>query len=935
MKYLCYLFFVFFACFAFRLTAQTFPLSTTTSSTALVVSENDFVGVHTAAKNLQEDIERVSGRRPRILASTPSEKNIVLIGTLGKNTLIDNLIENNKLNVSEIKGKWEAYLIQVVEKPFPDVDRALVIVGSDKRGTIFGIYEVSKKIGVSPWHWWADVPVRKQTELYFPVKREVSQPKIKYRGIFINDEEPALGRWAVENYGGFNHEFYEKVFTLILRLKGNYLWPAMWWASFNSDDPLNPKLADDYGVVIGTTHHEPMNRAHAEWKAFKGSAGAWNYETNAPKLQEFWTEGIKRMDDRETIVSLAMRGDGDMAMDSKTNISLLEKIVNDQRQIIRDVTKKPITETPQLWALYKEVQDYYDQGMRVPDDVTLLLCDDNWGNIRKLPELTDSLRSGGHGIYYHFDYVGGPRNYKWVNTTHIARIREQMNLAFQYKADRIWIVNVGDIKPMEFPISFFLDYAWNPSRWKSNDLGEYTRNWTTEQFGEKYSKEIAEIISRYSFYNSRRKPELLSAETYSLINYREAELVVQDYAKLAEETERIGQLLPKEYFDSYFQLVLHPVKASANLNELWVTVAKNRLYAKQGRASANMFADQAQHLFEKDAARSYQYNKSIASGKWNHMMDQTHISYTYWQQPEKDVLPEVKKISVPDQAEMGISVEQDSSVWPGELRTAALPVFDNRSKQTFYVDIFNRGGQPFDFTITTKAEWIKLNIKKGTLTSDQRVFISIDWQKFPGEKRQSTVAISQKNGKTVSVSINALAFPRDVSAKEFVETNGYVSINAEHFNSKSESHDINWNILSDIGKLGSGVTSSPVTAQGQLPDATSPYLEYSFYSQSDGPAKLHAYFSPTLNFNGSDGLRYAVSIDNEKPQVINLHEDKSNRVWENWVANNIIEKISTHTLKAGHHTLRFWRVDPGVIVQKFVINMGGLKASYLGPPETK
>jgi hypothetical protein len=710
----------------------------------------------------------------------------------------------------------------------------------------------------------------------------------------------------------------------------------MWWASFNSDDPVNPELADEYGIVIGTTHHEPMNRAHAEWKAFKGSAGAWNYETNAPKLGDFWTEGIKRMDDRETIVSLAMRGDGDMAMDNKTNISLLEKIVSDQRQIIGDVTGKPITATPQLWALYKEVQEYYDQGMRVPDDVTLLLCDDNWGNIRKLPELKDSLRSGGHGIYYHFDYVGGPRNYKWVNTTHISRVWEQMHLAYQYKANRIWIVNVGDIKPLEFPITFFLDYAWDPSRWKSDTLDDYTRLWVAEQFGAKYSKEIAEIVSRYTLFNSRRKPELLSAETYSLINYREAERVVQDFNNLADQAERIGQLLPKEYFDAYFQLVLHPVKASANLNALWVTVAKNRLYAKQGRSSANTLADEAAKLFEKDAALSYQYNKKIASGKWNHMMDQTHISYTYWQQPEKDVLPEVKKINIPDRSEMGISLEQDSSMWPQESRTATLHVFDNRLQQTYYIDIFNRGSQPFDFTITSEAKWIQLSSKEGVVSTDQRVFVNIDWKKNPTGNQKSFIRVSQKNGKSVKVHVNTNTFTKDARPDEFVESNGYVSIDAVHFTRKSESNAITWRILPDIGKMGDGVSSFPVTAPSQLPESTTPYLEYSFYTLSDTTIKLHAYFSPTLNFNGSDGLRYAVSIDNEAPQVVNLHEDKSNHTWETWVADNIIEKISTHKLHTpGHHTLRFWRVDPGVIVQKFVIDMGGMKASYLGPPQTK
>ncbi len=914
-----------------------FMLSSHGTPATLCISNDDFPGVIRAAADLQTDIARVTGVAPDSRRDLPvTAANIVLIGTLGNNAWIDQLVQNKKLDIGEIRNTWENFLIQTIENPFPGIARALVITGSDKRGTIYGIYEVSRQIGVSPWHWWADVPVKKSNELFVKHGRYVQGPAVKYRGIFINDEEPALGRWVVENYGGFNHEFYGKVFELILRLKGNYLWPAMWWASFNSDDPKNSLLANEYGIVMGTTHHEPMNRAHAEWKAFKGSAGPWNYETNSTKLKEFWTEGLTRMKDQETIVSLAMRGDGDMAMDSATNISVLEKIVKDQRQIIGEVTGKPVYQTPQLWALYKEVQDYYDQGMRVADDVTLLLCDDNWGNIRKLPSLKDSLRSGGYGIYYHLDYVGGPRNYKWINTSHIARIWEQMHLAYQYKADRIWIVNVGDIKPLEFPTTFFLDYAWDPKRWNTKNLDDYTIQWVTEQFGETYAKEIAEIICRYTQFNSRRKPELLSAETYSLMNYREAERIVEDYNKLAYEAERIGQRLQKENIDAYFQLVLHPVKSSANLNELWVTIAKNRLYAKQGRASTNLLADQAMRLFANDTALSYQYNKVIASGKWNHIMDQTHISYTYWQQPEKDVLPEVKRITISSKSEMGISVEQDSSTWPQDARTAALPAFDDRMRQSFYIDIFNRGRQPFEFTITPEAGWIEVTTTQGTVNTDQRVFVSVNWKNFPEGSQQSFVTVRQKNGRSLRIKINASTLPKDIWNGEFIETNGYVSIEAAHYHRKHEANGVTWQTISDIGRTGSGITTFPVTSTGQLPHATSPAVEYDFYTFSDTTIKLHAYFSPTLSFNGSDGLRYAISIDDEEPRVINLHEEKSTRSWEEWVANNIIEKISSHTVKKpGHHVLRFWRVDPGVIAQKFVLDVGGLKSSYLGPPETK
>ena len=306
----------------------------------------------------------------------------------------------------------------------------------------------------------------------------------------------------------------------------------MWWAGFNMDDPQNAEMADKYGIVMGTSHHEPLNRAQAEWRRY--GKGAWNYETNSAELTKFWKEGIERIGNKEVVVNMAMRGDGDEAMSKETNVALLQRIVEDQRKLIAEVTGKPTEETPQMWALYKEVQDYYDQGMRVPDDVTLLLCDDNWGNIRKLPEPGAAPRKGGYGIYYHFDYVGGPRNYKWVNTCPIPRIWEQMNLAYEHGVTELWVVNVGDLKPMEYPISFFLDYAWNPLEIPAEKLPEYSVKWAEQQFGEKYAKEAADLIDTYLKYNSRRKPELLEPETYSLINYREFETVVSDYNNLVD-----------------------------------------------------------------------------------------------------------------------------------------------------------------------------------------------------------------------------------------------------------------------------------------------------------------------------------------------------------------------------------------------------------------
>jgi hypothetical protein len=393
-----------------------FALSAAGRTAPLVVAATDYPGVIRAATNLGVDLGRVTGVAPEVLTDqTPAAGGMVLIGTLGKSPLLDQLVSDGKIDVTDIAGRWESWLLEAVDAPLPGVDRALVIAGSDKRGTIYGIYDLSAQIGVSPWYWWADVPVPEQSTLYvLPGRHGEGEPAVKYRGLFINDENPSLLGWVNQKFGGFKQPFYEEVFELMLRLRANYLWPAQWGKAFNDDDASNPQLADEYGIVMGTAHNEPMMRAEDEWRRY--GWGAWDYLTNTEFLREYWAQGIRRMGTYESIVTIGMRGQGDARLSPNPDIPLVETVVADQRQILADVTGRDPTTIPQVWTLYKEVQDYYDQGMRVPDDVTLILADDNFGNIRKLPQLEDPPRPGGFGIYYHYDYVGSPRSYKWLNT---------------------------------------------------------------------------------------------------------------------------------------------------------------------------------------------------------------------------------------------------------------------------------------------------------------------------------------------------------------------------------------------------------------------------------------------------------------------------------------------------------------------------------------
>ena len=825
---------------------KNFPLVSKGKTASILVSKNDFSGVLKVAGHLENDIFQVSNLHPKRINTILEAQNfVVIIGTIGKSEIIDQLAKEGKIDANQLRGKWEKFTTQVVENPFKGIKKALVIAGSDKRGTIYGIYDLSNQIGASPWYYWADVPIRKQSELHvLPGIHSQGEPKVKYRGIFINDEAPALSGWAFEKFGGFNSKFYDKVFELILRMKGNYLWPAMWGRMFYVEDPQNAVLADEYGVVMGTSHHEPLTKAHAEWGK---SNGKWDFNTNSEALINFWKDGIKRMGNKETIVTVGMRGDGDEPMTEGTAIGLLENIVKTQRNIITEVTKKPAEETPQMWALYKEVQDYYDKEMTVPDDITLLLCDDNWGNIRKLPELDAKPRKGGYGIYYHYDYVGGPRNYKWINTNQIERVWEQMDLAYQYGVDKIWIVNVGDIKPMEFPIEFFLDMAWNPEKFNAGNLEQYYVNWTKENFGNQFPKEIAEILKLYTKYNSRRKPELLDAKTYSITNYQEADRVVADYQKLVEKANSINEKLRPEYKDAFYQLILFPVLASANLNELYVAAAKNQLYAERGNLIANVYAEKVKTLFEKDSLLTNYYHTKLSNGKWNHIMSQTHIGYDNWQQPEKNVIPKTKTIEISNQVEAGISAED-----------------------------------------SPKAETLINN--------------------------------------------------RDLDhVHGFVENNGYISIEAQNYSKAIHSDMVKWTIILNIGRTESGVTLKPSNIKAIEISEHSPRLEYNIHFFSKGKIKVNAYFSPTINFKIGDGLKYGIGFDDEKPQVMNLNADSSEKAWAESVANNIKIIISKHEIEnAGNHVLKIYAIDPALVLQKIVIETeeGKVLKSYLGPPES-
>ena len=607
---------------------------------------NEHSCVQRAAASLATDFEQVTGTRP---ASSDNPK--ILIGTVGTNKQIDLWVKQGLL--PNLKGKTEKFIIKTIGEQ-------LVIAGSDKRGTVYGIYELSRQIGVSPWYFWADVPIEKHADIYIK-KGEYTdgEPAVRYRGLFLNDEAPCLTTWVKNTFGTDfgDHRFYEKVFELILRLKGNYLWPAMWGWAFYADDPENLKTADAMGIMMGTSHHEPMARNHQEYARDRKGWGAWNYATNKQNLDRFFREGIERMNGTDDIVTIGMRGDGDEAMGNGTDTKLLESIIDNQRRIIKEVTKRPAKETPQIWALYKEVQDYYDAGLRVPDDVTVLLCDDNWGNVRRLPTAEEQKRKGGWGLYYHVDYVGAPRNTKWINVTPIQNMWEQLQLAYNGGIQQLWILNVGDLKPMEYPIQLFMDMAWNPTKYtvdcsasplgSSKNLLDHTRDFCAESFGCDQACEAASILNLVSKYNGRITAEMLDAKTYTTDEFAQ---VVAEYQALEARALRQFITLKPECRDAYRQLILFPVQAMGNIYEMYYAQAMNHELAAAGDPDANCWAERCRQAFKRDSLLCLQYNKEIAGGKWDGMMIQKHISYKDWNDwYPADVCPDLLAVVPPAQ----------------------------------------------------------------------------------------------------------------------------------------------------------------------------------------------------------------------------------------------------------------------------------------------
>ncbi|MEV4708986.1 glycosyl hydrolase 115 family protein [Actinoplanes sp. NPDC049316] len=946
-----------------------FPIADRGRVASIVVSAGDHAGVIRVADDLQTDLEKVTGVRPAVGHDTlPTGRDPIILGTLGKSPLIDRMAASGRLDVRGLAGKWETTVEQIVDHPLPGVRRAFVIAGSDQRGTIYGAYDLSKRIGISPWHFWDDVPVRHRDALYaLPGRHTQGTPAVRYRGFFINDENPATGTWAPGYFGpgkapgypgGLNAAYYAQVFETMLRLRANYLWPAVWGRAFAEDDPQNHATASYYGVVMGTSHEAPMMRGIEEWNRHAkngtdpyGGNGEWSFRRNADAIKAYWRDGAERMarEKIEGVITLGMRGNGDVSLPDGDGIDLMSSIIDTQRQILRETG---LIGAPQVQTLYKEVQRYWDQGYRPPDDVTVVFCDDNWGNMRKFPDASLPERSGGYGMYYHFDYVGGGRNYKWVDTVNLTNTWEQLHRAYTSGIDRLWMVNVGDLKNEEEPTQFFLDYAWNPAAIPLHELGEWERGYAAQNFGAALAPAIADLLADYGYLQSRRKPELLNrritinpttneivyddqATPFSLTDYREMDRVTAEWQAMGARADRIRRLVPAAWQDAFYQLVYYQVKATANLYALRRAEFTNILYATQGRASTNDLAGVAEARFAEDQAMNDYYNTRLAGGKWKNWQLQPKIGYgnverygpnAPWQQPEKDnvalpdeIYPYLKRIEVPAAAGLGVALDGGDA--------QVLPEFSPwQSQPQQYIDVFNKGATPYAYRITAGQPWVHVTPAGGRVDKEVRATVRVDWSRAPAGTTTVPITVS---GAGEQVVVQAPIRKPALRPSGFAEANGYVAMDAPHYTRKVG----HWQVLPRIGKTGDGLT--PLGGDGAR-------LEYAMTLTTTGPVRVSAVLSPRNDTLPTPGLRYAISVDDQAPQTVDViaatgaNATTMNRQWERNTSDNVNVTTTTHAIdRAGTHTLKFWMVDPTVILQRLVVDTGGVKYSYLGPPESR
>ncbi len=947
-----------------------FLLSTENQAVSVYIDESgsDYEGMRLVAESFAGDMALVSeaGAAPNILTRQSDLKgSAIIVGSIGNNDVIDSLIEKNRVEVSDIEGKWETYKIQVIENPTDQVGKAVVVVGSDKRGAIYGLYHISEMMGVSPWVYWGDALPEKKKEIVLEDKDLTitsKEPSVKYRGIFLNDEAPSLTGWVKNKFGDYNEEFYKHVYELILRCKGNYLWPAMWSNSFSEDGretPIaNAELADQYGIVMGTSHHEPLCRAGVEWQRNYekyGTSNVWDFNENGDAITKFWQGGVERNKAFENVYTLGMRGEADSSLGGTVaeNIQLLKDVITTQKNILKE---NSLSDAPQVLTVYKEVENFWHgddetEGLKkwnALDDVTIMLCDDNFGNMRTLPTTEEEInRKGGWGMYYHFDYHGGPTSYEWVNSVELNKVWEQMTMAYEHGIDDIWIVNVGDLKPMEMNISYFLDLAYDYDTWGAGGLNKtetYRKQWVKQQFGpalnDKQVEDVDSILKDYTWLNGSCKPETLNSATYHVTNYNEAMEMLGKIEGMIQKADEYKELIPAKLQAAYYELVYFPAVASANVAKIQIYAGLNTYYYDQGSILANLYASLLEQAVQMDQDLEYTYNSDMpgVGDKWKNMMSSPHVGFITWNSNGWSY-PQAKWVTPPESPLMLVNLQnQEKAVTKGE---ASLDDFTNINQESYTVTISNGGGQSFAYKATPSDDWIRVSKSSGRVTMQDMLEVSVDWSKVT-ENKSGTVTLEGADG-TVTLKVNAKVY--DTSAlddKTYVYANGYASMLAGQFTGSGKGVDgTECKTIEDYGKMGEALRAFPGTSSYAGKPEDAPYVEYKVQVPAEGDYKLTAYTAPSNNIDRNDvSIRYGLSVNGSDISVVNTINSSNfspgaySGTWTTDVKMNGRRTEGDVHLTSGVNTLRIYAVDPTFVLQKLVVSEASVKTSHFGPGES-
>ncbi len=949
-------------------TKYAFTLASPRQTAAILYDASDAAVVKRAAELFAADVEAVTGRYPRVTSAAGETGPAVIVGTVGGSALIRRLAEAGKIDTAPLEGAWERYLIQTVANPLPGIRKALVIAGSDRRGAAYGLFTLSELIGVSPWYWWADVPVKKHAALHVDAPPTYSQtPSVRYRGIFLNDEDWGLTPWASQTFeperGNIGPRTYAKVCELLLRLKANYLAPAMHPVSTSFNQiPENKLVADTFAIVMGSTHCEPLllNTA-SEWDT--KTMGPWNYDKNKEGINRVLTQRVRENSPYENVYTLALRGLHDGAMSTTLpmheKVRMLQQALLDQRRILAENIDRPIETVPQAFTPYKEVLEIYSNGLELPDDITIVWPDDNYGYMKRLSGVREQRRTGRSGVYYHVSYLGVPHSYLWFSTTPPSLMYEELRKAYDTTADRLWLVNCGDLKGSEMQVSLFLDMAWDIGRFTADNVVTYPARWLAGIFGEAYYDRLEAMTREHLRLAFPRKPEYmgwgyhwnrfdhnceqLTDTDFSFTNYDEAQRRLEAYRQLGARAEALLHEIGDEARPAFYQLVYYPLRGAELMNRMTLGGQRNRWYARQGRAATNAVRDEVQRCYDSLQVITRGYN-SLLGGKWNHMMS---MRQNYDGVSAYFNLPHLATHDAAGAPRLALQVAGEDVT--GARAFHALPAFDNYLRRTYPVEIYNRGGGTLAWTAHASEPWVVLSKSAGKTADEERITVGIDWEKAPSgnaEPAQIVFRAGEQSEKVLVSLFNPTAPSRAELRGIYVENNGCVSIPAAGCHRVRENDRIKITAVEDLGIEGPALQLGDPTAPLQIFRSRDvPCAEYDFYAFDAGSVDVYTYVLPTfplhadrdfrIGENTNTDTKYSVQIDDGALATPSSSHVEYSQVWfESVLRNCAVNKSTLHIDKPGRHTLRIRVGDPGIVLQKIVLDFGGMKRSYLGPQST-